>query len=147
MHMRTENARARTRPSRPMAEREAPSKALHRLGGAPPQALLLFGGATPQALPPQGGATPATNAISGSGRWAMSADGGLGPLADDSLWLYSLRETRWLRLHSPPGGAQPAARLGHAALASSPSTLWLYGGLVGDQQQEHYVNDQQPVGL
>ena len=54
------------------------------------------------------------------------------PLLDDGLWLYGLRERAWVRVHTPAGGARPAARLGHVAVAPTPSTLWLWGGVTDD---------------
>lgn len=54
---------------------------------------------------------------------------GASPLSEDVPWLYSLTRAEWVKLHTPAGGARPSARLGHSAVAVSPGTLWLYGGL------------------
>lgn len=63
---------------------------------------------------------------------SVPAHANASPLLDDGLWLYGLRERAWVRVHTPAGGARPAARLGHVAVASTPSTLWLWGGLTDD---------------
>ena len=70
-------------------------------------ALLLFGGVAPPS--------------------AAEAS----PLVDDAAWLYVLSRSEWLRLHTPAGGARPWSRLGHAALAVTPSAAWIHGGLGG----------------
>ena len=78
----------------------APSPHLAANSSAEPGALLLFGGI-----------------------------GGPTAVRDDGLWLYHLSRGVWLKVHTPAGDARPFARLGHSALALSPSTLYLYGGI------------------
>ena len=79
---------------------------------SPPPAVVLFGGA---AIPSRADASP---------------------LVDDGLWLFSLRHRGWVRVHSPEGSSRPEARIGHVALATPASTLWLWGGLIDEARRE-----------
>ena len=60
---------------------------------------------------------------------SLPARAGGSPLLDDGLWLLSLRRAAWVRVHTPAGARRPSARIGHVALASPASTLWLATGL------------------
>lgn len=71
-------------------------------GAAAPDVLLLFGG--------------------------VRSDSS-SPLHQDGLWLFDLRTLRWLRVHVPPGSAQPSSQLAHHAVAAGQNALWLYEGL------------------
>lgn len=87
---------------------------------------------TALSAPPSSGSSTTSTHLLLFGGLSRPASTGASPLIDDGAWLYSLRSGTWLRLHSPPGGARPSARLGHSALALSPRVAWLFGGLAGE---------------